>query len=388
VSAEISSDSAAMLRTLELAGSARGRTWPNPMVGCVIVRDGRIIAEGNTQPCGQDHAEADALRKVDFRAPGATLYVNLEPCCHWGRTPPCTDAILRSGAERVVIGTVDPHPVVAGKGIEILRKAGIQVDVGLHEDAARALNEAHIVTMTQGRPFVTIKAAVTLDGRTATRVRSSMWITGDAARAHARKERAMHQAVLVGVGTVLQDDPQLNVRLPEERRRGLQDPLRVVLDSELRTPPEAKLLHTPGGAVLLCTTDAAAASPAAEALRGAGAEVLPCGPGPRVDLAAALAALAGRNIATLFVEGGSTVHGAFVDAGFADRWLVYVAPKVFGGGDALPLAAGVGVGDAKEATRLAPFSVTRLGRDVLLETRAADGPAGPWWTSRFGGDGA
>ena len=382
------SDSAAMLRALELAGSARGLTWPNPMVGCVIVRDGIVLAEGRTQPCGQDHAEADALRQVDFHAEGATLYVNLEPCCHWGRTPPCTDAILRSGAKRVVVGTVDPHPVVAGKGLAILRDAGVEVEVGLHEDAARALNEAHIVTMTHRRPFVTLKAAVTLDGRTATRARSSRWITGDEARAHSRRERALHQAVLVGVGTVLADDPRLDARLDGPRREGLPEPIRVVLDSSLRTPPSAGLLKTPGGPIWICTTDAAIAGPRAAALREAGAELIPCGAGERVDLATAMTALMDRNVVTLFVEGGATVHGALVDAGFVDRWLVYVAPKVFGGIDAVPLAAGVGVGDAADALALAPFSVTRLGQDLVLETRAADGPAGRWWANRHGREAA
>jgi len=381
------SDSAAMLRALELAGSARGLTWPNPMVGCVVVRDGVVLAEGRTQPCGQDHAEADALRQVDFHAEGATLYVNLEPCCHWGRTPPCTDAILRSGAKRVVVGTVDPHPVVAGKGIAILREAGIEVEVGLHEDAARALNEAHIVTMTRKRPFVTLKAAVTLDGRTATRARSSRWITGEEARTHSRRERALHQAVLVGVGTVLADDPRLDARLEGPRRDGLPEPTRVVLDSSLRTPPTARMLSTPGGPVWICTTAEALDGPRAAPLREAGAELIGCGDGERVDLAAVMAELHARHVATLFVEGGATVHGALVDHGFADRWLVYVAPKVFGGADALPLAAGAGVGDATDALALAPFSVTRLGDDLVLETRELAGPAGAWWASRYGKQG-
>lgn len=381
---EVTSDSAAMLRALELASSARGRTWPNPMVGCVVVRDGRILAEGRTQPAGQDHAEADALGRIDFRADGATVYVNLEPCCHWGRTPPCTDAILRSGAQRVVVGTVDPSPKVAGKGIEALRAAGLTVEVGLHEDAARALNEAHIVAMVEHRPFITLKAAVTLDGRTATRTGSSKWITGEAARDHARHQRALHQAVAVGVGTVLADDPRLNVRLPEGRREGLPDPVRVVLDSHLRTPPEARLFSTAGGPIWLLTTEAAATSAGADRLRAAGAELIAAGAGATVDLTVALRTLADRQIATLFVEGGATLHGALLDAGVVDRWLVYIAPKVFGGSEAVPLALGTGVGEAGDAPALAPLSVTRLGDDLVLETRAADGPAGPWWTERYG----
>ncbi|MCP4870808.1 MAG: bifunctional diaminohydroxyphosphoribosylaminopyrimidine deaminase/5-amino-6-(5-phosphoribosylamino)uracil reductase RibD [Proteobacteria bacterium] len=373
-----------MLRALELASSARGRTWPNPMVGCVVVRDGRVLAEGRTQPAGQDHAEADALGRIDFRAEGATVYVNLEPCCHWGRTPPCTDAILRSGVERVVVGTVDPSPHVAGKGIAKLREAGLTVEVGLHEDAARALNEAHIVAMTEHRPFITLKAAVTLDGRTATRTGSSKWITGDGARDHARHQRALHQAVAVGVGTVLADDPRLNVRLSEGRREGLPDPVRVVLDSQLRTPADARLFSTDGGPIWILTTAEGLASDRADALRTAGAELIEAGAGSQVDLTAALGALADRQIATLFVEGGATLHGALLDARVVDRWLVYVAPKVFGGRDAVPLALGAGVGEAGDASVLAPFSVTRLGDDIVLETRTADGPAGPWWTERYG----
>lgn len=380
----IDTDSAGMLRALELAQAARGRTWPNPMVGCVLVRDGKLLAEGVTQPCGQDHGEVDALRRLDFRAEGATAYVNLEPCCHWGRTPPCTDALLRSGVTRVVVGMVDPHSAVAGQGIEQLRAAGVTVDVGVLESACRAVNEAHIVFKSEARPFVTLKSAVTLDGRTATREGLSKWITGDASRQHARRERGLHQAVLVGVGTVLADDPRLNARDEALAKEGIPEPARVVLDSSLRTPADARLLSTDGGPVWICTTDAAASTPRAEALRAAGAEVLACGEGP--DLTDALAALAARNIATLFVEGGPTVVGSFLDAGVADRFLVYVAPKVFGGKDALPMALGEGLGDPRTATTLAPCSVTRLGDDLLLETRPLAGPAGPWWAARHGGD--
>lgn len=377
-------DSAAMLRALELAEGARGTTWPNPMVGCVVVRDGELLAEGVTQPCGQDHGEIDALKKLGFRAEGATLYVNLEPCCHVGRTPPCTDAILRSGASRVVVGVVDPHPVVAGKGIAQLREAGLQVDVGLHGDACRALNEAHEVLQTQGRPFVTLKAAVTADGRTATRDGRSAWITGDAARAHARHDRGLHQAVLVGVGTVLADDPQLTARDGGLRARGIAEPARVVLDRQLRTPPGGRLFEGPGGPVWILTSEQALDTPAATALRAAGAELLPCG-AAQVDLARALPVLAGRGIATLFVEGGATVHGSFVDAGLVDRLLLYVAPKLFGGRGALPMAGGHGVADPQDALQLAPFSATPLGGDLLLETRRLSSPAGAHWARQHGG---
>jgi diaminohydroxyphosphoribosylaminopyrimidine deaminase/5-amino-6-(5-phosphoribosylamino)uracil reductase len=373
-----------MLRALELAQEVRGRTWPNPMVGCVVVRDGIILAEGQTQRCGEDHAEADALRKIDFRAEGATIYVNLEPCCHWGRTPPCTDAIIRSGATRVVVGAQDPHPLVDGKGIEALRAAGIAVDVGLHEDAGRALNEAHWISFTEHRPFVTLKAAVTLDGRTATRNHESKWITGEGAREHSRRERGLHQAVLIGVGTVLEDDPQLNVRLKPMAALGTSDPIRVVLDSSLRTPPSARLLTSPGGEVWICTTEAALGTARADALEAAGARLIGCDGDERVDLRDVLAKLNAEQIATLFVEGGATVHGAFVDANLVDRWLIYVAPKIFGGADALPLALGQGVLHPGDALKLAPLAVTPLGDDILIESRSADGPAAAFWTQRHG----
>jgi diaminohydroxyphosphoribosylaminopyrimidine deaminase/5-amino-6-(5-phosphoribosylamino)uracil reductase len=372
-------DRAAMLRALELARGQRGRTWPNPMVGCVIVRDGRIVAEGVTQEAGSDHGEIDALGKIDFRAEGCTLYVSLEPCCHWGRTPPCTDAILRSGASRVVVGTVDPFPAVAGKGIEQLRKAGLQVEVGLLGDACRAVNEAHFVWATEQRPFVTLKGAVTLDGRTATRTGASAWITGERARAHARRERGMHQAVLVGVGTVLADDPRLNLR---DQAPGLPEPARVVLDSRLRTPPTARLLSGEGGPVWILTAEDAPVD-REQALVDAGAEVIRLPGAPRPALRAALKHLAEeRKIAALFVEGGATLHGSLIDEGLADRFLLYVAPKVFGGAGATPLALGTGVADPADARQLAPFAVQRLGDDVLLETRPLDGPGAAWWAAR------
>ena len=380
----IPSDSAAMLRALELAREAHGRTWPNPMVGCVVVRDGVILAEGQTQRCGEDHAEADALRKVDFHAEGATIYVNLEPCCHWGRTPPCTDAIIRSGVARVVVGTRDPHPLVNGKGIQTLREAGIEVEVGLHEDTARALNEAHWISFTERRPFVTLKAAVTLDGRTATRSKKSKWITGDAAREHSRRERGLHQAVLVGVGTVLSDDPQLNLRLEPEVAAGTSEPLRLVLDSRLRTPPDARLLQSSGGPVWICTTKEAMAGPRAKPLEAAGARLVECADAGRIDLASVMAKLNEEQIATLFVEGGATVHGAFIDAGLVDRWLLYMAPKVFGGAEAIPLALGRGVDEPNSALHLAPLAVTPLGDDLLIESRSAKGPAAAFWTQRHG----
>lgn len=364
-----------MDRALELAARGRGSTTPNPMVGCVIVRDGEVLAEGYHHACGQDHAEVDALRKLDFSAPGATLYVNLEPCCHYGRTPPCTEKILASGVSRVVVATVDPNPKVHGKGIEALRAGGLDVTVGLRETHSRGLNEIYQVATLQRRPFVTLKTAVTLDGRTATRTGSSQWITGEQARAHGRRQRSLSQAIAVGVGTVLADDPQLTARLG-----GAPDPARVIFDSRLLTPHTARALNRDGRSVLICTTSPALASPATGPLRAAGAELIDCGPGPRVDLQLALAALYERELHDLYVEGGPTLQGAFVDAGLADRLLAYVAPKLFGGAEALPMLRGEGVELASEAHRFLPFRVTPLGDDVLLETRAVGGPAEGVWS--------
>lgn len=367
-------DAAAMSRALELAAQGRGLVAPNPMVGCVIVRDGAILAEGWHRACGQAHAEPDALARIGYSAQGATLYVNLEPCCHWGRTPPCTAAVLRSGIRRVVVAMQDPDPRMNGRGIAILRAAGIEVSVGLLEESARRLNERYLVKTVLGRPFITLKTAMTLDGRTATRDGRSAWITGEQARTHCRRQRAESQAILVGVGTVLADDPRLTARDDEARARGLGDPQRVVLDSALRTPLGARLLTADGVPVLICTTERALTTDRAAALREAGAELIPCGDGVRVDIDLALHALLERQIVDVFVEGGATVHGELLDRDLVDRYLVYIAPKIFGGQDAAPVARGVGVADPAEARVLAPFAVIRLGDDLLLETRPSGDP--------------
>ncbi len=367
-------DAAAMRRALELAAQGRGHVAPNPMVGCVITRDGAILAEGWHHACGEAHAEPDALSAIGFAAAGATLYVNLEPCCHWGRTPPCTEAVLRSGVRRVVVAMQDPDPRVNGRGIAALRSAGIDVQVGLLHDAAQRLNERYLVKTLLQRPFVTLKTAMTLDGRTATRDGRSSWITGEQARAHCHRERALSQAILVGVGTVLADDPELTARAPGAKDDGLADPLRVVLDSSLRTPLTAKLFARQDVPVLVCTTEGALASPRAAALRAAGAELLSCGSGLQVDLDLALRALFERQIVDVFVEGGAGVHGALLDRDLVDRYLVYVAPKVFGGAGATPVAGGLGVADPAQARSLLPFSVRHLGDDLLLETRPAGRP--------------
>jgi diaminohydroxyphosphoribosylaminopyrimidine deaminase/5-amino-6-(5-phosphoribosylamino)uracil reductase len=319
---------------LDVARRAAGRTAPNPMVGAVVVRDGQVIAEGWTQPPGQDHAEPHALGRLTGPAAGATMYVVLEPCCHWGRTPPCTDAIIRSGIQRVVIGTVDPFPLVSGRGIEALRSAGIDVLVGVREEECRRLNRGFLRAITQGLPEVTLKAAVSLDGRIASEGGESRWITGPAARACGHRLRDTHDAVLVGIGTVLADDPALDTRIP-----GGRNALPVVLDTALRTPPDAKILTAGRRPLVLCAEDAPDVSLDADVVR------LPRGPGG-VELGAALRAVVARGHHRVLVEGGGRVHRGLLEGGYVDRIELFVAARLLAGGPGMVAGPGFALADA------------------------------------------
>ena len=356
-------------RSFQLALRGLGTTWPNPMVGCVLVRDGVVVAEGWHRRPGEEHAEVAALSRARGDARGSTAYVNLEPCCHFGRTPPCTDALIDAGVRRVVFGMVDPDPRVGGRGRDAMVRAGLEVVGPVLPEQAERLNEVYALRTRLGRPFVTLKAGLSLDGRTATRTGQSQWITGELARRHARRERARAGTVVVGVGTVLADDPQLTTRSVRDR-----EPTRVVLDSQLRTPPGARLLDPGGGEVLLATTDRAGASRAA-ALEARGARILRCGPGPRVDLQQLLAELLDRGHHHLLVEGGGTVLGAFLDAGLVDRVLLYQAPLLLGGELARPAFGGIGAAALGDALGLTRLQVRRLGQDLLIEGRRSCSPA-------------
>lgn len=306
---------------LEVARRGAGRTAPNPMVGALIVRDGVVVAEGWTQPPGQDHAEPHALSQLGGRAEGATLYVTLEPCCHWGRTPPCTDSILASGIRRVVVGTVDPFPLVAGKGIEVLREAGLEVTVGVREAECRRLNRGFLRAVTTGLPEVTLKAAISLDGRIASAAGESRWITGPAAREAGHRLRDTHDAVLVGIGTILADDPRLTTRVC-----GGRDAVPVVLDTELRMGSHARVLAGSRRAMVFCAEDAVGVEQAG------GAYVrVPRGDGG-VDVVSVLRVLAHRGYHRVLVEGGGRIHRAFLDAGVVDRIELFVNPRVLAGG--------------------------------------------------------
>jgi diaminohydroxyphosphoribosylaminopyrimidine deaminase/5-amino-6-(5-phosphoribosylamino)uracil reductase len=321
-------DRAHMARCLELAGRYRGRTSPNPIVGCVIVdRRGKVIAEGAHKAPGTDHGEIAALRKLKFKAPGATLYVNLEPCNHQGRTPPCAPVVRDSGVARVVIGIEDPIPGHGG-GVEVLRRARIKVSTGvLAEQCARA-NRPFLTRSELHRPAFTLKAAITLDGKIATVSGLSKWITGPRARDDVMRLRDEHDAVMVGIGTVLADDPQLSAR-----RAGARDPVRIVVDTHLRTPPTARLLPNQAGprTIIVAALDAPADREAALVARGAEVWRLATDGGGRVDLNPLGGKLADAGVASVLVEGGGELHAYMLQRRLADELVIYIAPKVVGG---------------------------------------------------------
>ncbi|MES2098220.1 MAG: bifunctional diaminohydroxyphosphoribosylaminopyrimidine deaminase/5-amino-6-(5-phosphoribosylamino)uracil reductase RibD [Pseudomonadota bacterium] len=354
-----------MHEALSLATAAIGLTDPNPRVGCVLVApDGRVIGRGHTQQAGGPHAEVMALRDAHTHgdsARGATAYVTLEPCAHHGRTPPCCDALIEAGVKRVVMALEDPFPLVAGQGAARLRAAGIEVIEGELADAAHELNIGFFSRVQRGRPWVRLKAAVSLDGRTALNNGVSQWITGAAARADGHAYRKRAGAVLTGVGTVLDDNPRLDVRLVET----VLQPLRVVVDSRLDTPPAARILDAPGNALIYAAAPDASRRAALEA-RGAQIALVP-GPGGKVDLAAMLTDLAARGINELHVEAGHKLNGSFVREGLVDEFLIYMAPKLLGLGR--ELAAFGPLETLQESLALRFVSVTTIGDDLRLIAR-------------------
>jgi diaminohydroxyphosphoribosylaminopyrimidine deaminase/5-amino-6-(5-phosphoribosylamino)uracil reductase len=350
-----------MRRALRLAARGWGRTNPNPMVGAVLVRDGRVVGEGYHRQAGGPHGEIWALRAAGEQARGATLYVTLEPCCHHGRTPPCTEAIIAAGVRRVVAAMVDPFPQVRGCGLDHLRAAGVAAEVGLLEEQARRLNEGYVKRLASGLPFVSLKAAMSLDGKTATAAGDSQWITGERARRAAHRLRAEHDAVLTGIQTVLADDPRLTVR----HLRG-RNPRRVVADSGGRTPTTARLLAADARPPVIAVTDAAPAE-RREALAAAGAEVwvLPAREG-RVDLEALLRRLAEEGTQRVLLEAGGTLTAAALAAGLVDRVYFFIAPCLLGGAGARTPVEGEGVLSLAERHCLRDVRVKRVGEDVLI----------------------
>lgn len=348
------SDEELMRRALALAEQGRYTVSPNPMVGCVIARDGAIVAEGWHRRAGEAHAEVEALRACGD-ARGATMYVTLEPCCHHGRTGPCTDAVTASGIARVVIAMRDPHEVVNGRGIEALREAGIEVTTGLLEAEARRQNERFVWSVTQKLPFVVVKAAMTLDGKLATVARESQWITAEAARAKSLELREEHDAIVVGSGTVAADNPRLTRRLG---LAGESRPwTRVILDGDAEVPPHSQLL-TDGGRTILFTSDPGRYAD----LRGV--EIFATD--GRADLEVVFAELYTRGIHSLIVEGGALIHSEVIRRGLWQKMIVFIAPMIVGGGEAPAILGTAGVSRLNDAYRFRFDRVELVGGDLMV----------------------
>ena len=352
-----------MRRALELARASVGETSPNPPVGAVIVRDGRIVGEGRTQPAGQAHAEVVALRQAGELARGATLYVTLEPCSHHGRTPPCTDAIIAAGVAEVHASMPDPNPQVGGRGLELLREAGIAVSVGECREEAEELAAPHSMFITTGMPLLTLKFAMSLDGKIATRTGDSKWITCEESRRYVHRLRAQSDAIMAGIGTVVADDPQLTARdagdMPLPRQ-----PMRVVVDSRGSMSPDAAMLGQPGRTLVAVSEISEGRR---DALESAGAEVFiaPTGNG-RVNLRALLEELGRREVTSVFVEGGGVLAGSLMDARLVNRVVAFVAPVIIGGDRAPSPIGGQGATLISDTIRLSGVRVERFGADVAV----------------------
>lgn len=360
-----------MERALELAWQGRGYTSPNPLVGAVVVKDGQIVGEGFHPAVGKAHAEVYALDAAGPEAEGATLYVTLEPCSHHGRTPPCAGKVLSSGIRRVVVAVVDPNPLVAGRGIQALKDAGIEVEVGVLGKECAIANERFFKYIKTKRPFVAIKTGMSLDGKIATASGESQWITNDHSRGYVQILRATYDAIMVGVNTVVQDNPRLTCRLP-----GGRQPLKIVIDSMARTPVNANLF-TKQATNLLRPNTLICVSPKApedrlRALREVGAEILVCPESgfsvdTHIDLARLMPVLGKREITSIMLEGGGTLNAAALDAGIVDKLYAFIAPKLIGGVGAPTMVEGSGVTMLEEAVQLYRMSCTPMGGDILLE---------------------
>lgn len=353
-----------MQRALEEAARGLGRTRPNPMVGCVVARGDEVLGVGHHARAGSAHAEVVALRRVRDKARGADLYVTLEPCAHQGRTAPCTEAIIKAGIQRVFIGARDPNPIVNGKGLRELRKAGIHVHLGLAADACRRLNEAYAHFISNRTPFVVAKFAQSLDGKVATKSGESQWITCTHSRKAGHRLRNSVDAVIVGVGTVLADDPQLTCR-----SRGGRDPIRIVVDTQARTPTSARCvaLARTGKAQTWVVVGPNAPPRRCAALQKAGVEVLRCRQSAgRVDLCHLMAELGDRELLSVLVEGGPALMGSFVGRSLVNKVHAFVAPMIVGGSQAKGTVGDPGVATLAEALRLQDVTVERSGHDLLV----------------------
>jgi diaminohydroxyphosphoribosylaminopyrimidine deaminase / 5-amino-6-(5-phosphoribosylamino)uracil reductase len=357
-----------MQEALALAAQARGRTSPNPMVGSIVVKDGRVVGRGYHSRAGAPHGEVVALEDAGEQAKDATLYITLEPCCHYGggkRTPPCTRAIIAAGIRRVVAAMRDPNPLVSGQGLEELRQAGIAVKLSVLETEAAALNEVFIKYITTKRPFVLLKVAASLDGKIATVTGESRWITNERSRLLVHQLRDQVDAVMVGINTVLRDDPLLTTRLPGG---GGHDPMRVVVDTHLRIPCEARLLAASATACTLIATSPAAPTDKRLQLEAAGAKVLIVeGDGPGIPLGPLMDQLGAMQVTSILLEGGGELHCSALRAGIVDKVLYFLAPRLIGGRSAPMAIGGEGFARLEEAVTLERMQVRQLDGDLLIE---------------------
>jgi len=354
-----------MEQALSLAKLALGQASPNPAVGAVVVKNDEIVGQGYTQPPGFQHAEVVALTQASEQARGSVMYVTLEPCCHYGRTPPCTQSIIDTGIAEVHLAMLDPNPLVSGRGKEELEKEGIKTYVGEHDAEAREINEAYIKFITTGMPFVTAKFAVSLDGKIATRSGDSKWISGEMARKQVHRLRYATDAVMAGINTVLADDPHLTTRCGGRGGTARKQPLRVIVDGKGRTPLTAQVFNEPGktlvalGGMVRPEEKTALAQVGAELLELPSAEGL-------VDLKKLLKALGEREITSVLVEGGGILLGSLFDGGLVDKVVAFIAPIIIGGEEAKMAVGGIGVDKVVDSIKLKRVSVERLGEDIMV----------------------
>ena len=358
-----------MSLALRLAEKGCGWTSPNPMVGAVIVKDGQIIGQGWHEKYGEPHAERNALAACTQSPEGATMYVTLEPCCHHGKQPPCVDAVLEAGIRRVVVGSADPNPLVAGRGIQILREHCVQVTENVLREQCDKLNEVFLHFIKTRKPFVVMKYAMTMDGKIAAYTGASKWITSEAARNHVQQQRHRYTAIMAGVGTVLADDPLLTCRLPNGK-----NPVRIICDTRLQTPLTSQIVTTAGQVPTIFVACAGGGDQEAYkqkklALQEAGCQVLEVGEkNGHVDLQQLMTKLGEKQIDSILLEGGGTLHWAALESGIVHRVQAYLAPKLFGGRDAKTPVEGQGIAQPSEAYLLKDSKITRLGEDFLIES--------------------
>lgn len=350
-----------MREALRAARHALGRTSPNPLVGAVIVRDDRIVSIGWHRKAGTPHAEVHALNMAGELARGSTLYVTLEPCSHYGRTPPCVEAIIRAGVSRVVAAMSDPNPLVGGRGFERLRAAGIEVEVGVLESEARKLNEVFLKWIETKMPFVMLKTAMSLDGKIATRTGQSQWITSPEARRRVHEWRNVFDGIMVGIGTVLADNPSLTTRL----EIGGRNPIRIIVDSSARTPPESNVVIDGQARTIVAVTERAPQDKI-DALLERGVEIITAGSDEHVDLKLLMRELAAREITSIMVEGGGTLNFSLLKEGLVDRINAFIAPKIIGGREALTGVEGEGFAELDQAVELIDIETETIGNDLLI----------------------